>query len=190
MCGCLVNGKSLLIRKRLLMHISPGEITLVPLGPLTNVAMAADLSASTYEFDVVGAGSTSLLEGRGVFASARDAWEYALAVTGWGAALYRFSPQGPPSFVARLPVSADLKSGELRVTVASEQLRGNPSRWGYIVAAMALDPRTADGNPPKPLEGASAGNSILGILAPLEQQKSLGAAAEGGRRRLAAVRAR
>ena len=137
---------------------------------------------------VAGAGAVELLEGRGAFAQPRDAWEYALAVTGWGAFLYRSNPSGAPVLLAKLPVTADPKTGHIRVVVRSAQLRGTPSRWGYIVAAMALDPRTVDKSLPRPREAAGSG-VLLGVLAPLEQQKAF-AQAPPERRRLAAVRAR
>jgi hypothetical protein len=134
------------------------------------------------------AGSTALLEGREAFTQARDAWEFAVIVSGWGAFLYRPNPLGAPSLIARMPVLADTSKGDVRVLLPREMLRGNPGHWGYIVAALAADPRTTPTPPPKPRPHPTGG-SILGLLATLEQQKAL---LEGpaGRKRLAALRAR
>jgi len=109
-------------------------------------------------------------------------------VTGWGAFLFRSDPSGKPALVAKLPVAVDPETSRVKVVVGPAQLRGTPSRWGYIIATMALDPRTADQSLPKPHD-AEDGGVLLGVLAPLEQQKAL-AQALPGRRRLAAVRAR
>jgi hypothetical protein len=133
------------------------------------------------------AGSIALLSGRPGAMVARDAWEYALAVSGWGAWLYRSNPLGSPQLVGNVAVSADPKTAEVRVVVPASMLRGNPGRWGYVVASYAADPKTTSKPPPKPLADPKRG-AILGLLAPLEQQMAL--AAEGGRPRLVAVRAK
>ena len=138
---------------------------------------------------VPGAGATTLLEGRKAYAQSRDAWEYALTVSGWGAFLYRSSPQGSPLLVAQLSPELDLERSEVRVRIPSKVLRGNPSLWGYIALAMAADPASArEGRPPLPVP-AAPGTAVLGILAPLEQQQAFVKAAAAGRGRLAAVRA-
>jgi hypothetical protein len=137
---------------------------------------------------VVGAGTTTLLDGRGAFIQARDAWEYTVTVSGWGAFLYRSNPLGTPLPKGKLGLSADAKSGEVRVTIPRAYLRGNPARWGYVVLAMAVDPQTTGKPPAKPLYGKAG--PVLGLLAPLEQQKAvLSPGAEAGRQRLAALRA-
>lgn len=139
--------------------------------------------------NVAGAGSTALLDGRGAFVQARDAWEYAVTASGWGAYLFRANPLGKPLPVGQLGLGADPKSGEVRVTIPRSYLRGNPARWGYVVLALAVDPASTRKPPAKPLDGAEG--PVLGLLAPLEQQKAvLARDADAGRRRLAALRPR
>ena len=152
-------------------------------------ASIGDLMLDTY-IDlnhVADAGSKSLLEGREALALAKDAWEYALTLSGWGAFLYRSNPSGPPQLIGQYPVSADIKTGEVRVEIPKTTLRGNPRRWGYIVAALAADLKTVSNPPPRPR--ANLKGSLLGLLATLEQQKSY---FEGpaGPKRLAALRAK
>ncbi len=119
---------------------------------------------------IVGAGSTSLLPARSGAVVARDGWEYALTISGGEALLYRSNSQKTPA--ARLTPIADTSKGEVSVFVPSEFIKGSPMRWGYILAAMdKTDP-----------------GAILGLLAPIERQKSL--TAETRLPRLSAVRAR
>jgi hypothetical protein len=136
---------------------------------------------------IVGAGSIELLPGHPGAVVTRDAWEYALTVSGWGAFLYRSNPLGTPLLAGRLAVTADPQSGEIRVVVPSSLLKGNPVHWGYAVAAFAVDTETTSKPPPRPAVDAKRGG-ILGLLAPLEQQ--MGLAAEGPRPRLTAIRAK
>jgi len=121
---------------------------------------------------IVGAGSIRLLEGRGSFAAARDAWEYALTVAGSDARLWRASADGDPEELAPLEASSDPAASEVRITVPRELLRGNPSRWGFIALSLAEDPRRAGRSPSVPLIGAD-GAVLRGIIAPLEVQKAL-----------------
>lgn len=134
-----------------------------------------------------GAGSLKLLPGRPGVVTTRDAWEYALTLSGWGAALFRANPLGTPQQAGSLAVAADPRSGEVRVSVPASLLKGNPLRWGYVVAAFAVDPATTSKPPAKPLVDPKQG-AVLGLLAPLEQQ--MGLAAEASRPRLTAVRAK
>jgi hypothetical protein len=115
-----------------------------------------------------GAGSTSLLEGRNAYAQNRDAWEFALEVSGGGARLLRSSPAAAPSETARCVVSLNEDRSEVHVTVSRSKLPGNPLRWGYIAFPLA-----------------PGGSAPLNVLGPLDFQK---AAAQGGRR-LSAVSA-
>lgn len=137
---------------------------------------------------VAGAGSSTLLFDRSTFVVARDAWEYALTISAWGAYLYKANPLGTPLQLARLDVSADPSTREVRVSVPRALLKGNALRWGYVAAASLADPRSAAKPPVKPLK-AGEGSTVLGILGPLEQQKAL-FDAKASRPRLAAVRAR
>lgn len=136
---------------------------------------------------IVGAGSIDLLPGRPGAVVARDAWEYALTVSGWGAALYRYNALGTPQLSGRLAVAADPRAREVRVSVPSSMIKGNPVRWGYVVAAFAVDPATTAKPPPKPRVDGDSG-AVLGLLAPLERQ--MGLSAEASRPRLVAVRAK
>lgn len=133
---------------RVIFRIKPGRVDAAAPSPRPVYDVYVDLN------HVVGAGSIRLLEGRGAFAQARDAWEYALSASGGQAKLWR-ATSGDPEEVATLPVESDPAQAELRVSVPRDVLRGNPARWGYIVLALA------DRGP------------ALGVLAPVEVQKSL-----------------
>jgi len=135
---------------------------------------------------VLGAGSTTLLYDRAAFIQARDAWEFALTVSAWGATLYRPGGDSEPIAVARPDVSADAKTGEVRVSIPRDALPGNPPRWGFVAASYEADPATAAHPPVRPVL-PERGTGILSLIAPLEQQKALDAA--DARPRLAASRA-
>lgn len=136
---------------------------------------------------VVGAGSSALLASPEAFIHARDAWEYALSISGSGAFLYRSRSGGSPVLAGRPELSIDIPKSEIRLSLPRSWLRGNPLRWGYIVAAMVLDPSGAAKPPPKPL-ALPQGHPLLGVLAPLDRQRSLLERPEPGRQRLVAVR--
>jgi len=121
---------------------------------------------------VPGAGSSALLEGRGAFAANRDCWEYALSLGPSGGALLRAIPESGPAVLASVPVSVDAARKTIRAVIPRHLLRGNPLRWGYILATFAAKSAAAvrPGGP-------------LGLLAPLEQQQALSSGA-----RLSAVR--
>lgn len=138
---------------------------------------------------VAGAGASALLFDRGTFVMARDAWEFALTVSAWGAYLYKANPLGSPQQIARLGVLADPASREVRVSIPRSLLRGNALRWGYLVTASAADAATAAKPPVKPLKRGDA-TTVLGLLAPLEQQKALADDKPGSRPRLTALRAK
>ncbi|MBI3551510.1 MAG: hypothetical protein HY077_03260 [Elusimicrobia bacterium] len=132
-----------------------------------------------------GAGSVPLLPGRPGALAARDAWEYALTLSAAGAYLYRSNPLGSPLQEAKLAMSTDPQKGEIRVSVPSTLVKGNPLRWGYAVLALAADRDTLVRPPPRPAVDPKRG-AILGLLAPLEQQK--GVSSDPARPRLGAVR--
>jgi hypothetical protein len=139
-------------------------------------AIGADAPRPIYDVyidlnHVLGAGSIRLLEGRGSFAAARDAWEYALSTAGPDARLWRASLDGEPDELSPLEVARDPAHGEVRLTVPRALLRGNPGRWGYIVIALAEDPRRPGRIPSAPLVGAD-GSVLRGLLSPLEIQKA------------------
>ncbi|NNN05180.1 MAG: hypothetical protein HKL90_04695 [Elusimicrobia bacterium] len=121
---------------------------------------------------IVGAGSIRLLDGRGAFAAARDAWEYALTVVGTDARLWRASADGAPEELATLTATAVPATGEIRVSVPRDLLRGNPPRWGYLALSLAEDPRRPGLSPAAPLVGPD-GSVLRGLLAPLEVQQTV-----------------
>jgi hypothetical protein len=163
-----------------------------PLSPRPDAAPDLGRLVLEADFDlnhVAGAGSARLLFDHGTYVMARDAWEFALTVSAWGAFLYKANPLGSPQKIARLAVLADPSSREVRVTIPRSLLRGSVTRWGYVVTAAAADPATAkDGQPVKPRREADE-TTVLGLLAPLRQQKALAAAKPGSHPRLSAVRA-
>lgn len=135
---------------------------------------------------VVGAGSVRLLDGRGAYAAARDAWEFALTAVGPQAGLWRATPRGELEELASLKAETDAARGELRVSVPRTVLRGNPARWGYILLALAESPERAGQKPPATLV-LPDGSIILGALAPLDAQKAI-ADKPGAPQRVSAVR--
>jgi hypothetical protein len=84
------------------------------------------------------AGTPSFLPGRGYNTSPIDAWEYALALSGSTATLYRTQGMGAYAIVKTFPVTVDGNS--LRVTVPAPIMRGSPRRWGYQALVMTGDP--------------------------------------------------
>ncbi len=109
---------------------------------------------------VVGAGSTRLLAGHGIFVKARDAWEYALSVTGAEATLYRWA--GRRIETARTQPEVDPDTGEIRVRFPREKLRGNPLRWGYITTSLTV-----------PLEEEDDTARVVGIVGSLNVQRRI-----------------
>lgn len=148
-----------------LFRIFPGRVDAAPPAPRPVYDVYMDLN------HIVGAGSIRLLEGRGAFAQARDAWEFALSVCGGDARLWR-APAGEPEEVAALKAELDAAKAEIRVSVPRELLRGSPARWGYIALALAEDPARAGRSPAAALVGPD-GALTLGLLAPLEIQKNV-----------------
>lgn len=165
--------------ERVLFRLLPGRVDAAPPAPRPVYDVYVDLNR------VLGAGSIRLLDGRGAFALARDAWEFALSVCGADARLWR-ATAGEPEEVAPLKVELDAASAEIRVAVPRELLRGSPSRWGYIALALAEDPARAGRSPAAILAGAD-GALTLGLLAPLEIQKNV-LEHPGAPRRVSAVR--
>ena len=137
--------------ERVLFRLFPGRVDASPAAaarPVYDVYI--DLNHR------LGAGSIRLLDGRGAFAQARDAWEFALTVSGTDARLLRAGAGEEPDEIAKLQVENDAAQAEIRVSVPRALLRGSPARWGYIVLSLG-------GEPPR----------ILGLIAPLELQKSV-----------------
>jgi len=135
---------------------------------------------------VVGAGSTRLLEGRGAYAAARDAWEFAVTSAGTDGRLWRAARSPEPEELSPLSVETDPARGEVKIVVPRSILRGNPARWGYTLLALAEDPERAGQKPPATFVGPD-GTIILGALAPLDVQKAV-ADKPGVPQRLPAVR--
>lgn len=150
---------------RVLFRFFPGRVDADPPAPRPVYDLYMDLN------HIVGAGSIRLLDGRGAFAQARDAWEFALSVTGQDARLWR-AGAGEPDEISALKAELDPVKSEVRVSIPRQLLRGNPSRWGYIALALAEAPGRPGQHPAAAMVGQD-GAIILGLLAPLEQQKNL-----------------
>lgn len=114
-----------------------------------------------------GSGSRALLPGRGGYVEPRDAWEYALTLSGDESALYQSRPTGPEK-VLDLEPEADFQAGELRVAVDRSLLRGNPLFWGYLCASMYPEP---GGSPPRPRAGDPV---LLDVVSPEEASTASG----------------
>lgn len=134
--------------ERVLFRLLPGRVESESAAARPTYDVYVDLN------HLVGAGSIRLLDGRGAFAVAKDAWEFALTVTGSDARLLRAGTGDEPDDVAKLEVENDAAKAEIRVSVPRGLLRGNPARWGYIALSLG-------GEPPR----------ILGLLGSLETQK-------------------
>ena len=136
--------------ERVLFRIEPGRVDAAPAAPRPLYDVYVDLN------HVVGAGAIRLLDGRGAFAQARDAWEFAIGVDGSDARLWRAGAAGEPDEISKLAVENDPATTEIRVSVPRSLLRGNPAHWGYILLALGGEPAR-----------------ILGLLAPLDIQKTV-----------------
>jgi hypothetical protein len=131
------------------------------------------VSAAQVYIDVnhlAGRGATRLLPETQAFVRSVDGWEYALAVDADGARLWRSSPQGPVP-IAELPVKADPTRSQLSAEIPRKLLRGDPSRWGYLVLTLAPVPGSPR-NAPRFLAGPG-GSPVLGVLGDLSEQKVL-----------------
>jgi hypothetical protein len=137
--------------ERVLFRIYPGRVDAAPAAPRPVYDVYVDLN------HLVGAGSIRLLDGRDAFAQARDAWEFALTVTGSDARLLRAGAADEPDEIAKPQVESDPAQTEIRVSVPRALLHGNPAHWGYILLSLADD----------------STRQILGLLAPLEVQKTV-----------------
>lgn len=91
------------------------------------------------------AGTGSLLPGRGYVASPRDAWEYALALSGSSATLYQTRGVGTPESSGSFPVVED--GNRWTVTIPHSYVRGSPRRWAYQVIVMLSDPSKSAATP-------------------------------------------
>jgi len=80
------------------------------------------------------AGTPTFLLGRGFTTSPVDAWEYAMAIAGQTATLYRTQGMGTYTMVQTLPVI--LEGNSIRVAIPGTIMRGSPRRWGYQVLVM------------------------------------------------------
>ncbi len=148
------------------VRLRPGRLAPAAASPRPVYDVYIDLN------HIVGAGATRLLDGRGEFAAAPDAWEYALSMRGTDATLWRISAEGAPEEVAALTTVADAAAGEIVVDIPREVLRGNPPRWGYLALSYAEDPRRADLSPAAVLTDPD-GAVVRGLLAPLEVQQTV-----------------
>ncbi len=167
--------------QKVLFRIFPGRVDAAPAAPAPIYDVYMDLN------HILGAGSIPLLEGRGAFAQARDAWEFALTCAGDEAQLWRAGFGDSPDEIATLPAERDAAQGEVRVAVPRRLLRGDPGRWGYLLLSFAEDPARPAQSPPAVLSGAD-GAQVYGLLAPLQTQTSV-LGAPGKPARVGAVRA-
>lgn len=110
---------------------------------------------------LLGSGSRAMLPGRGGSLDPRDAWEYALTVSGEGAQLYKARRQGSPARGAGLQPIIDFSTGEITLRLDRATLRGNPRFWGYLVVSMAAEP----GSPSTPRAGDPV---LLDVVSPEE----------------------
>jgi len=62
-------------------------------------------------------------------ASPKDAWEYALELSGQAATLYLTQGAGTYGIVQTFPLS--VMGNSFHVTLPREMMRGSPRRWGY-----------------------------------------------------------
>ena len=77
------------------------------------------------------AGTPTFLAGRPYGTSPKDAWEYAIAIAGPTATLYRTQGAGTYEIVQTFPVVVE--GNRMHVTIPRDLMRGNPRRWGYQV---------------------------------------------------------
>ncbi|MDE2491562.1 MAG: hypothetical protein KGM24_12000, partial [Elusimicrobia bacterium] len=151
---------------RVLFRIFPSRVDASPAAPRPVYDVYIDLN------HVTGAGKIGLLDGRGVFAQARDAWEYALTVVGSNAHLYRASLDQEPDEIGAYKAELDAAAAEIRVEIPRETLRGDPALWGYLLLALAEDPAHLGRDPADILVGPD-GARVLGLLAPLDVQHAV-----------------
>lgn len=120
---------------------------------------------------VLGAGRVPMLEGRGAIVMARDAWEFALSISGEDARLFRASG-GEPDEIASFKAQWKSDRGEVSIVVPRAYMRGNPARWGWAVVALAEDPARPGRSPAASLVSPD-GTILRGVLAPAELQKAI-----------------
>jgi len=102
-------------------------------------------------------GTPVMLAGREFTTSPIDAWEYAIAIAGQSATLYRTQGMGTYAVVQTFPVV--LEGASLRVEIPADIMRGSPRRWGYQVLVM---------------KGAATKASVTDFIDPLDiSQKDL-----------------
>ncbi len=114
-------------------------------GPLVDIYM--DLNHQPQ------AGTISFLEGRGAGTSSEDAWEYALALAGSTAILYRTHDAASYEQAQTFPLQ--FENNRVHVLIPRDIIRGNPQRWGYQVLVMVEDPDSPD-TAPRPAPAISA----------------------------------
>jgi hypothetical protein len=84
------------------------------------------------------AGTPTFLPGRGFVTSPIDAWEYAIAISGSSATLYRTQGLGAYNIIQMFPVT--VQGNSLQVTIPGALIHGSPRRWGYQVLVMVGNP--------------------------------------------------
>ena len=137
-----------------------------------------------------GVGTQALLPGRGLVASPADAWEFALALSGHQATLYRTQTGGTYSAAGTFPIT--LGSNGFQVSIPRALMRGNPVRWGYQIIVMAVDPHSPPEGPQPLAAAARRTPPAFDVLDPLDMTQAdvLGQVAEGDRSDIPFVRIR
>jgi hypothetical protein len=79
-------------------------------------------------------GTPTFLTGRPFGPSPRDAWEYAISISGSVAVLFRTAGAGTYEPVQTFPMVVE--GSHYHVTIPRVMMRGNPRRWGYQVLVM------------------------------------------------------
>lgn len=89
-----------------------------------------------------GAGSQDVLPGRRGGQVSRDAaWEYAIAFSPLGAALYQAVPGGSPRMINSKAVSTDAGGNKVMVSFPKSLLRGSPKQWRLTVGLSGSESR-------------------------------------------------
>ncbi len=80
-------------------------------------------------------GTPTFLMGRPYGPSPRDAWEYAISISGSVAVLFRTAGAGTYEPVQTFPLVVE--GSQYHVTIPRELMHGSPRRWGYQVLVMS-----------------------------------------------------
>ncbi|MBI4248604.1 MAG: hypothetical protein HY611_03795 [Elusimicrobia bacterium] len=110
-------------------------------------------------------GIASLLPGRRFLMLSKDAWEYAVTISGWGAEVFRAGFQGEAIPLLALSPKWDMAKNRISVSIPRSLIRGAPRGWGYLAASMALNSTATDLIYFEPLD-SETGLPLLDVLSP------------------------